>query len=334
MAKGVRMNRYSRQMILPDVGQSGQDMIGSTRVLIVGAGGLGVPSLQYLVGAGVGSITLIDPDKVAEHNLHRQPIYGAYLGRLKVEAAFEFAKALNPDVDVIPIAQWLTPTNARDYVGQADIVLDCADSFAVSYILSDICLELGKPLISASALGFSGYVGGFCGGAPSLRAVFPDLPNNVASCDTAGVIGPFVGMLGALQAQMALSHILKLNPSPLGQMVRFNMQGFKATSFRFDNAPEPLSAPYNFIGVDDIMGSDTVIDLRKQDETEQGIVPQAICLSLDDLRNKLFKPGNCKRVVFVCRSGVSAWRAAELLSKQWNGEIKLVAVGNQGSMPS
>lgn len=313
-------------MILPEVGQRGQDMIGSTRVLMVGAGGLGVPALQYLVGAGVGSITLIDPDKVSEHNLHRQPIYGAYLGRLKVEAAFEFAKALNTDVDVIPIAQWLTPTNARDYISHADIVLDCADSFAVSYTLSDICLELGKPLISASALGFSGYVGGFCGGAPSLRAVFPDLPDNVASCDTAGVIGPVVGILGALLAQMALSHILKLKPSPLGQMVRFSMQGFKSTSFRFDNAPEPEMVPYTFIGVDEITELDEVIDLRSIDEAEQLVVPHARRITLDDLQLDTMGPAPGKRLILACRSGVRAWRAAQRLSKQWGGEVKLIAV--------
>ena len=322
------MSRYSRQMILPEVGQSGQAKIASTHVLIVGAGGLGVPALQYLVGAGIGSITIVDPDAVAEHNLHRQPIYGAYVGKLKVEGALEFAKTLNPNVQVTPIAQWLTPTNARVFVGQADIVLDCADSFAVSYTLSDICLELGKPLISASANGFSGYVGGFCAGAPSLRAVFPELPDNITSCDTAGVIGPVVGILGALQAQMALSCVLKLTPSPLGQMVRINMQGFKTSSFRFDSAPEPEIASYTFIGVDEISELDEVIDLRSVSEAPNSIVPNAQRITLDDLSTKVLQPTMKKRIVLVCRTGVRAWRAAEALSKQWYGDIKLIAVGN------
>ena len=177
------MNRYSRQIILPEVGEEGQKRLSDAHALVIGAGGLGAPVIQYLAGAGVGSMTIVDDDLVDETNLHRQTLFTMDdIGQEKAEAAAQFARRLNPEISVYPIAQGLDPANAEMMVKGANIVLDCADSFAVSYTLSDTCLRLRKPLISASALQMSGYVGGFCGGAPSLRAVFPDMPNNVQNC--------------------------------------------------------------------------------------------------------------------------------------------------------
>ena len=196
------MTRYARQIALPEVGPAGQDRLRAARVLVVGAGGLGVPVLHYLAGAGVGSITVVDGDRVEEANLHRQPLYRMDdLGRSKAEAAAQALRALNPDVVTQPQTRWLDPACAPDLVAEADVVLDCADTFAASLTLSDACRDADLPLISGSALGLTGYAGGFCGGAPSLRAVFPDLPQTAASCASAGVLGPVVAMIGAVQAQ-------------------------------------------------------------------------------------------------------------------------------------
>src|SRR5690606_13208938 len=162
MAAGGGMTRYARQMVLPEVGAAGQERISAARVLIVGAGGLGVPALQYLAGAGIGQITLIDADTVEETNLHRQPLYRIDdIGQPKVRAAAQALARLNPAVKVEALKDPLTPVNAPALIAAADVVLDCADSYAASYTLSDGCLAAGKPLISASALGLSGYVGGF-----------------------------------------------------------------------------------------------------------------------------------------------------------------------------
>jgi molybdopterin/thiamine biosynthesis adenylyltransferase len=147
------MNRYARQIILPDIGAGGQARLAHAHVLVVGAGGLGVPVLQYLAGAGVGQITLVDGDMVAEHNLHRQPLYRMdQLGQPKAQAAADALAALNPDVQVTPCAEWLDPANAPAFVSAADVVLDCADTFAASLTLSDTCRDTGTPLITASAL--------------------------------------------------------------------------------------------------------------------------------------------------------------------------------------
>ncbi len=198
------------------------------------------PVLQYLAGAGVGRLTVVDPDVVDRANLHRQTLYGErFVGTMKAAAAVVALLDLNPEVRVQPVFGWLDPANAPGLVADADVVLDCADSFAASYTLSDACRAAGKPLVSASALGLGGYAGGFCGGAPSLRAVFPDLPARAATCATAGILGPVVGLLGCLQAQMALAILLGLAPSPLGQLVSFEAAGLRFGGFRFDGAPEP-----------------------------------------------------------------------------------------------
>ncbi|WP_045390579.1 HesA/MoeB/ThiF family protein [Falsirhodobacter sp. alg1] len=310
------MMRYARQMQVAAVGTEGQSRIGHAHVLIVGAGGLGVPALQYLTGAGIGHITLIDPDRVEESNLHRQPIYGRHLGAPKALAAQMEMAALNADTVVTPVVSLLDPANAPPRIAAADIVLDCADSFAASYTLSDLCLAAGVPLISASALETGGYVGGFCGGAPSLRAVFPDLPDRAARCETAGVMGPMVGMLGAAQAQMALAVLIGIHPSPLGQILRFD--GLRPSTFRFDGVAEPQSGP-RFVARTDLTPQDLVIELRDATEAPVPAVPWAV-------RNGT--PDPARRTVFACRSGLRAWHAAATLSPNWPGEIALLAAGD------
>ncbi|WP_170295150.1 HesA/MoeB/ThiF family protein [Paracoccus aestuariivivens] len=317
------MNRFARQMILPEVGADGQARIGSAHVLIVGAGGLGVPALQYLAGAGIGRITLIDPDLVEETNLHRQPLYRMKdLGKPKVRAAAKAVARLNPDVRITALVDRLTPANAPALVWEADVVLDCADSYAASYTLSDACLAVGKPLISASALGMSGYVGGFCGTAPSLRALFPDPPDSGQTCATAGVLGPVVGMLGCLQAQMTLGVILGLAPSLLGQFTR--LENGRFTQFRFDNAPE-ADGP-RFIARDQIRDGDMVIDLRPEDEAPRKATPDALRIPGYGETGPLPETG--QRIVLACRSGLRSWRAADQLARRWCGEITLLALGD------
>lgn len=318
-------DRYARQMILPQIGADGQDRLTAAHILVVGAGGLGVPALQYLVGAGCGQITVIDPDHVEEHNLHRQPIYGGHVGQPKVRAAAEFCRTLNAAAQINPIQDWLTPANAPDLIAQADLILDCADSFATSYTLSDCCLPLNKPLLSSSVTAMAGYVGGYCGGAPSLRAVFPDVPLNVGSCASVGVLGPVVGMFGALQAQMALSVLLGLNPLPLGQIFRFDMLGMRSSTFRFDGAQEPETPPHPFIALADVAPDDFVVELRDIAETPHLLVPQAKRLSVRDIGPNGPKPAKGQRAIFVCRSGLRAWNAADRLRPYWDGEIALLA---------
>jgi molybdopterin/thiamine biosynthesis adenylyltransferase len=328
MACRDAMTRYARQICLPEVGEVGQAAICAARVLVVGVGGLGAPVLQYLVGAGVGRLTLVDGDVVSLSNLHRQTLFHETdIGRPKVHAAAERLRTLNADCDIAICDVPLDAANARALVGQSTLVLDCADSFAVSYVLSDTCYATGVPLISASVLGFTGYVGGFCGTAPSLRAVFPDLPDRAATCATAGVMGPVVGMIGAAQAQMALGHLIGQTPSPLGQLISFDMQSFRTTGFRFDNAPDP-APDLMFIAANGIAASDYVVELRSIDEAPLPVTANARRLSVTDFADQKPTPARNQRAVFACKSGLRAWQAATHLRSYWDGDISLVAAGD------
>jgi molybdopterin/thiamine biosynthesis adenylyltransferase len=320
-----------RQTCLPDVGETGQAALRAAHVLVVGVGGLGAPVLQYLIGAGVGRLTLVDGDIVALSNLHRQTLFRETdVGQAKARVAVKTLRALNSDCVIVPYEVLLDPSNASELVAQSTLVLDCADSFATSYILSDTCKTLNVPLISASALEFGGYVGGFCGEAPSLRAVFPDLPDRAATCATAGVMGPVVGMIGAAQAQMALGYLIGQTPSPLGQLLSFDMHSFRASGFRFDTAPEP-KADLTFITALDITSNDFVVELRDVEEAAHPVTPDALRLSVARFVDQNPMPTTTQRAVFACRSGLRAWQAATHLRSYWEGEIDLIATGDTPS---
>lgn len=322
------MNRYARQMLAPQMGLAVQHRLGASHVLVVGLGGLGCPAVQYLAGAGIGRLTFIDADRVEQSNLHRQPLYGeSDIGRAKVEAARERLLNLNPEVDIAAVIATLDPANALELVENADVVLDCADSFAVTYTLSDLCLRLGKPLISASALGLSGYVGGYCGDAPSVRAVFPDLPKNVATCASAGVLGPLVGTLGALQAQMAIAALGNLQPSPLGQMVTVDLERYGFRSFRFDRAREPVDGIFPFLSRNDLRAGDLVIELRDEEEAPESVRADALRLTVSDFLDGAPMLPEAERLVMCCRSGLRAWRVAKALAAGGCQNIALLAAG-------
>ena len=176
-------DRYSRQTILPEVGAAGQRRWRGASVLVIGVGGLGSAVLQYLCAAGIGRLIIVDHDRVEESNLHRQPIYRmSDVGSLKAQAARAVLLGANPEVQIEAVCERLTPANVQRLVAGVDVVVDAADSFAVTYVVSDECLRVKTPLISASVLGLSGYVGAFCASAPSYRAVFPGRAKNILSC--------------------------------------------------------------------------------------------------------------------------------------------------------
>lgn len=317
------MSRYARQMILPQVGTQGQDKLSEARVLVVGCGGLAAPVLPLLAGAGVGHLALLDADTVDLSNLHRQTLFSEVdCGVSKAEIAAARCRALNSEITVEAKKQALTPASVTDLVTRFDLILDCADSYAASYTLSDDCLRQGKPLISASVLELGGYVGGFCGGAPSLRAVFPEAPDSGASCATAGVLGPVVGMIGALQAQMALAVLMGLDPSPLGQMVQFDAQTYRSTSFRFDTAPEPETT-LRFAAPTELTDQDMIVELRGEEEAPEPILASATRIPPEEVQNHLPDPKT--RIALCCATGLRAWRTAERIQQIWPGEIVLVA---------
>jgi hypothetical protein len=232
---------------------------------------------------------------------------------------------LNPEVEIEARAEALTPANARSLVAQADLVLDAADSFAVTYTLSDECRQQGKVLVAASVLGLAGHVGAFCGGAPSYRAVFPEMPPQVGSCATSGVLGTAVGVMGTLQAHIALALLLDLTPSVLGQLTSVDFHSLRIASFSFMGAPEPESG-LTFIAPADVGADDVVIDLRSHAEAPVSPFAGALRFGVEEVEAREPQLPRDGRIVLACRSGVRAWRAARLLEQRGHRRLALVAL--------
>jgi molybdopterin/thiamine biosynthesis adenylyltransferase len=320
-------DRYARQMVLPEIGVAGQARLAAARVLVVGAGGLGSPVLATLAGAGAGRITLLDHDRVEESNLHRQPLYRmSDIGRLKVDAARDALLAGNPQLAVEALPRRLAVAEAADLVNDHDLVLDCADSLAVTYVLSDACRDAGRVLVTASVLGLSGYVGAFCGSAPSYRAVFPDMPSTVGSCAANGVLGSAVAVLGSLQAHMALQLLLDLEPLPLGRLVSVDLRTLSFGGFSFLGVEEPPGATIPFIGREAIAVDDLVIELRGIEEALEPVQPDALRLDPAAIAADPITVPTDRRIVLCCASGVRAHRAARVLEAHGARSVAVLAL--------
>ena len=320
-------DRYVRQMMLGEVGVAGQARLAAASVLVVGAGGLGCPVLQYLGGAGIGRIVIVDHDMVEESNLHRQPLYGmADIGKPKAEAARDRLLRFNPGIAIEARVARMTPQNVGALVDGVDLIVDAADSFAATYILSDACHEVSKPLVSASVTGLTGYAGAFCGGGPSYRAVFPDVAVDGGTCATVGVLGTAVAVLGGLQAHLALHLLLGLEPSALGRVITFDAGRLVFGGFGFAGASEPdTSLP--FIAPGQVAPDDLVIDLRSLEEAPRSPFTGARRLDLDHVGEIATEPLPSQRIVLCCRSGQRALAAAERLQARGIEKIALVALG-------
>ena len=321
------MDRYARQLALPEVGDEGQRRIERATVLVVGAGGLGCGVLPYLCAAGVGRLVIVDHDVVDESNLHRQPLYRmSDIGQRKAEVSRLALASLNPRVEIDAVCERLTPANAPSLVGAADIVVDAADSFAVTYILSDECARVRKSLVSASVIGLSGYAGVFCGSAPSYRAVFPDLPAQAGTCATNGVLGTAVGVMGTLQAQMVLSLLLDLTPPVSGRMTTVDFRSLRFSGFSFLFAREERDG-LRFIARADVTRNDITVELRGEEEAPEPAFASSLRLAPERIESVRDRVADDVRVVLCCRTGLRAWRAATRLRAAGHRNVALFAAG-------
>lgn len=204
--------RYSRQLMLPQVGKKGQTKLKAAKVLVIGAGGLGCPVLQYLCAAGIGTIGIVDFDTVELHNLHRQILYTPKdIGRLKTEAAIEKLKAHNSEINFQSFNCVLADDNATEIIKQFDIVIDGCDNFETRYSVNDACVANNKILVSGSILKFEGQVVVFnYKGSKNLRDLYPEAPNpeDVPSCSEVGVLGVVTGTIGGIMSAMTIDILL------------------------------------------------------------------------------------------------------------------------------
>ena len=223
------LERYHRNALVPQVGLVGQQRIRASRILLIGAGGLGAPAALYLAAAGVGTIGLIDDDDVDVSNLQRQVIHAtAAVGRPKVDSAAEAIRALNPDVEVVAHRTRLTADNARDLLGGWDVVIDGTDNFPTRYLVNDAAVMLGLPLVHGAVLGFNGQVGVFdARRGPCYRCLHPAPPpaGSVPSCAEAGVLGVLPGIIGTMQAAEALKLVIGGGQPLLGRLAMLDAWG-------------------------------------------------------------------------------------------------------------
>ena len=332
-------DRYSRQLLVGQIGEHGQRQIAKATVLIIGTGGLGCQVAAQLAGAGVGDIRIVDHDVVSLSNLHRQVLFRETdLGQSKARVAAREMCAINTQIKVSAIEARLGIDNVKKLIKPVDLVVDAADNFATSYLLSDACLEQGKPMLSASVNRTFGYLGVFCGSekrnAPSMRAVFPKLPLSQQSCSTVGVTGPSVGIIASLQAQEALKVLLDDEQQLLGKLLYCDLWNYKQHIIDFSGATEPETSRVELINAAQILQSDTVIDVRSPDEITNSRqtfrVDQQIPLA--NLVDRITTLPNSPRIVLACQTGQRALMGAQQLLDQ--GYQNIAVVLPDGSSPA
>jgi sulfur-carrier protein adenylyltransferase/sulfurtransferase len=237
-----QIKRYSRHIMLPEVGEVGQGKLLDARVLCIGAGGLGSPSGMYLAAAGVGTIGMVDDDVVDESNLQRQILHNIdRLGMPKVESARQTLQSLNPDVRVVPHQTRLSSENVLDIISDYDLIVDGADNFPTRYLLNDAALKLRKPIVHASIFRFEGQVTTFLpDSGPCYRCLYPDPPppGMAPSCQEAGVLGVLPGIVGCLQAAEALKIILGAGETLSGRLLVYDALSTKFRTLKLRKDPE------------------------------------------------------------------------------------------------
>ncbi len=217
-----QIKRYARHIILPEVGGEGQKKLLDSKVLCVGAGGLGSPIIQYLAAAGVGTIGIIDDDVVDISNLQRQTIHAGNLGKNKAVSAGEFVKKLNPDIEVVIYTERISADNVRELVKEYDMIADGTDNFPTRYLINDACVLENKPFSHGSIFRFEGQIMTIIpNDGPCYRCIFEHAPPEgmVPSCQEAGVFGVLPGIVGSIQATEIIKHLLGIGEILKGRML-------------------------------------------------------------------------------------------------------------------
>ncbi|NVO30625.1 HesA/MoeB/ThiF family protein [Hymenobacter lapidiphilus] len=331
--------RYRRHLQLPEIGEAGQLKLKAARVLVVGAGGLGCPVLQYLAAAGVGTLGIVDADVVDESNLHRQILFGpADVGRTKATVAAEVLARLNPLVATEVHAKRLDVANVRVLVEAYDVVVDGTDNFATRYLLNDACVLLNRPLVSGAIYKFEGQVSVFnYQGGPTYRCLFPVPPgaDEAPNCSATGVLGVLPGVVGTAQATETLKVLLNLGEVLSGRLWLFDALTFATRILKFARQPDQAAL---LLGTADpaayaelcqpvlptisatelhraLAGpaAPLLLDVREPHEYAAGHLPGAVSLPLSQLDARAAEVPATGPVVVYCQGGTRSARALERL---------------------
>lgn len=325
--------RYSRQTILPELGADGQRRLAASRLLFIGAGGLGCAALPYLAGAGVGQITIVDSDTIELHNLHRQTLFAeSDIGKPKAEAARARLQQLNSEIVIDARVERLDADNIDALLEAHDIVVDGSDNFFTKYLLGDATVRHGKPLVYGSVTGLEALITVFdAHHGPCLRCVFPNMPQGwVPNCAEAGVLGPLVGLVGSVQAAEALKwliagqrqDILKSLSGRLWTLDGRDMQSRQLRLSRRADCPgcgtgQPVAvtapAPELSAGEAARLDAPLWVDVREPEEYRQAHIPGALNLPLSTLNASRATLPPAHNYIIYCAQGPRAQAAAARL---------------------
>ena len=345
----AEIRRYSRHLIMPEVGTEGQKKLKAAKVLMIGAGGLGSPLGLYLAAAGVGTLGLVEFDTVDESNLHRQVLYGrSDVGRPKLDAALGRLREVNPHITLVPHGVRLDSSNALDLFRGYDIVVDGTDNFPTRYLVNDACVLLGKPNVYGSIFRFEGQVSIFWAAeGPCYRCLFPEPPppGLVPSCAEGGVLGVLPGIIGSLQANEAIKLILGAGDPLIGRLLLFDALRMRFRELKLKKDPNCPVCGENptqrelidyeqFCGIDPRAdqveqqfemsvdelkrwqdeGRDFVIlDVRSPQEYEVANIEGAKLIPLQELPDRLGELDPAATIVAHCHHGARSARAVNFL---------------------
>ena len=358
------LERYSRHFRLPEFGRAGQEKLKAARVLLVGAGGLGSPAGLYLAAAGVGTLGIVDYDRVELSNLQRQVIHSsAALAQPKVDSASRTIAGVNPNVAVRPHSVQLTSSNALEILSDYDVVVDGSDNFATRYLVNDACVLLGKPMAYGSVYRFEGQASLFdARRGPCYRCVFPQPPDpgSVPSCEQAGVLGVLPGIIGLVQASEAIKLIAGIGESLLGRLLLFDAleMRFRELKLRKD-AQCPVCGPHatitQLVDYAQLCGDAPVsrngdmedseitvqqlkakldagerfelIDVRRPDEVEIAKLPYTKWIQMHEFPARLGELDKNQEIIVYCHSGARSGRVTQSLRKAGFSKAKNLAGG-------
>ncbi|NMM47732.1 HesA/MoeB/ThiF family protein [Marinigracilibium pacificum] len=343
----LEKQQYNRHIILNEVGLEGQLKLKKAKVLVIGAGGLGCPVLQYLTAAGVGKIGILDDDAIEISNLQRQVLYSYWdVGRNKAIAAADRLQSHNPTVlfDVHNLR--LTNENVLEIIDPYDIIIDCTDNFPTRYLINDASVIKNKPVVFGSIFKFEGQVSVFnYQNGPTYRCLYPTPPNPNESpnCSDIGVLGVLPGIIGSLQANEALKIILDLGDVLNGKLLKYDALSMQQMilSFKKDNSItiNTLDSDYpGFCGFSDSVEEISIeeyynnfqeynlLDVRTTEERQISSI-ESIHIPIDELSQRIHEVPQDKELIIFCKSGIRSKKAIEILRK--NGiKIKLSNLKN------
>jgi sulfur-carrier protein adenylyltransferase/sulfurtransferase len=356
------IRRYSRHLIMPEVGMEGQKKLKAARVLAIGAGGLGSPLTLYLAAAGVGTIGLVDFDVVDDSNLQRQILFGASdVGRPKLEAAAERLRGVNPHVRLVPYEERLTSENALRIFRDFDVVADGTDNFPTRYLVNDACVLLGKPNVYASIFRFEGQASVFWAEkGPCYRCLYPEPPpaGLVPSCAEGGVLGILPGLLGVVQATETIKLVLNSGEPLIGRLLLVDALSMRFRELKLRKNPEcvicgprpsitklvdyeafcgvepeaaaagiPEVSVEDFKAMRDRRQDVVLVDVREPHEVAICAIPGSVNIPLGTLPESLNRLSTADEIVVHCKSGARSARAVQQLRQAGFKKVRNLAGG-------